>query len=53
MHRQIEHWSRPLRAALYAPTRMIFAIPAMPRQLPPALAAKRAAPDTVPTCARG
>jgi uncharacterized protein YyaL (SSP411 family) len=43
---QIEHWSARL-SAVYAPTRMIFAIPRDTAQLPPALAAKRAAPGTV------
>jgi hypothetical protein len=43
---QIEHWSASL-GALYAPTRMIFAIPRDAAGLPPALAAKRATADTV------
>ena len=43
---QIEHWSASL-GAMYAPTRMIFAIPRDAAELPPALAAKRAAPGTV------
>jgi uncharacterized protein len=43
---QIEHWAAQL-GALYAPTRMIFAIPRDAADLPPALAAKRAAADTV------
>jgi uncharacterized protein YyaL (SSP411 family) len=43
---QIERWSAEL-GALYAPTRVIFAIPRDAAELPPALAAKRAAADTV------
>ncbi len=43
---QIEHWSAGL-SALYAPTRMIFAIPRDAAELPPALAAKRSEPNTV------
>jgi hypothetical protein len=43
---QIEGWSAQL-GALYAPTRMIFAIPRDAAYLPPALAAKRATADTV------
>jgi len=43
---QIEHWSASL-GALYAPSRMIFAIPRDATELPPALAAKSAMPDTV------
>lgn len=43
---QIGHWSAGLNA-LYAPTRMIFAIPRDAAELPPALAEKRAAADTV------
>jgi uncharacterized protein YyaL (SSP411 family) len=41
-----EHWSAGL-SALYAPTRLIFAIPRDAADLPPALAAKHAAADTV------
>jgi uncharacterized protein len=40
-----KHWAMDLNS-LYAPTRMIFAIPA-DAELPPALAAKRASPATV------
>jgi uncharacterized protein YyaL (SSP411 family) len=43
---QVERWSAEI-GALYAPTRMIFAIPRDAAELPPALAAKRAAADTV------
>ena len=43
---QIEHWCASL-GAVYAPTRMIFAIPRDAAEFPPALAAKRAAPGTV------
>jgi len=43
---QIESWTAGL-SALYAPTRMIFAIPRDAAELPPALAAKRAAAGTV------
>jgi hypothetical protein len=43
---QAERWSAQL-GALYAPTRMIFAIPRDASELPPALAAKHAMPDTV------
>ena len=43
---QAERWSASL-GALYAPTRMVFAIPRDAADLPPALAAKRAAADTV------
>jgi hypothetical protein len=43
---QIEPWSAGFRA-LYAPTRMIFAIPRDAGELPPALAGKRAAAGTV------
>jgi uncharacterized protein YyaL (SSP411 family) len=43
---QIEPWSASL-SALYAPTRMIFAIPRDAAELPPALAAKHAAAGTV------
>jgi hypothetical protein len=43
---QIEHWAAQL-GALYAPTRMIFAIPRDAADLPPGLAAKRAASHTV------
>jgi hypothetical protein len=43
---QIERWSAEL-GALYAPTRMIFAIPRDAAELPAALAAKRATADTV------
>jgi len=43
---QVERWSASL-SALYAPTRMIFAIPRDAADLPPALAAKRAAADAV------
>jgi len=43
---QIERWSASL-SALYAPTRMIFAIPRDAEELPPALAEKRATADTV------
>jgi uncharacterized protein YyaL (SSP411 family) len=43
---QAEHWSSSL-AALYAPTRLVFAIPRDAADLPPALAAKRAAAGTV------
>jgi uncharacterized protein len=43
---QAEHWSASLNA-LYAPTRLIFAIPRDAADLPPALAAKHAAADTV------
>jgi uncharacterized protein YyaL (SSP411 family) len=42
----VERWSANL-SALYAPTRMIFAIPRDAAELPPALAAKRAAAGTV------
>jgi uncharacterized protein YyaL (SSP411 family) len=49
---QVERWSATL-SALYAPTRMIFAIPRDAAELPPALAAKRAAPDTVAYVCRG
>jgi uncharacterized protein len=43
---QAERWSASL-GALYAPLRMIFAIPRDAADLPPALAAKSAMPDTV------
>jgi uncharacterized protein YyaL (SSP411 family) len=43
---QLERWSASL-SALYAPTRMVFAIPRDAADLPPALAAKRAAAETV------
>jgi uncharacterized protein YyaL (SSP411 family) len=43
---QIEGWSASL-SALYAPTRMIFAIPRDAAELPPALAAKTATAGTV------
>jgi uncharacterized protein YyaL (SSP411 family) len=43
---QLERWSASL-SALYAPTRMVFAIPRDAADLPTALAAKRAAADTV------
>jgi uncharacterized protein YyaL (SSP411 family) len=43
---QIEGWAARI-GALYAPTRMIFAIPRDAADLPPALAAKHAAPGTV------
>jgi uncharacterized protein YyaL (SSP411 family) len=43
---QIERWSASL-SALYAPTRMIFAIPRDAAELPPALAAKLATAGTV------
>lgn len=43
---QAEHWSASL-SALYAPARLIFAIPRDATDLPPALAAKHAAADTV------
>jgi uncharacterized protein YyaL (SSP411 family) len=43
---QVERWSASL-SALYAPARLIFAIPRDAVDLPPALAAKRAAADTV------
>jgi uncharacterized protein YyaL (SSP411 family) len=43
---QIEHWAAEL-GALYAPMRMIFAVPRDAEELPPALAAKRATADTV------
>jgi len=43
---QAEHWSASL-GALYAPTRLIFAIPRDAADLPPALAAKRAAAGIV------
>jgi uncharacterized protein len=43
---QVERWSASL-SALYAPTRMIFAIPSDAAELPPALAAKRAMAGTV------
>jgi uncharacterized protein len=41
-----QHWAAEL-GARYAPQRMIFAIPRDAADLPPALAAKRAAPGTV------
>jgi len=41
-----QHWAAEL-GARYAPQRMIFAIPRDASDLPPALAAKRAAPGTV------
>jgi uncharacterized protein len=43
---QVERWSASL-GALYAPTRMIFAIPEDAAELPPALAGKRAMAGTV------
>jgi uncharacterized protein YyaL (SSP411 family) len=43
---QVEHWAAEI-GALYAPTRMVFAIPRDAAELPPALAAKRAAAGTV------
>jgi uncharacterized protein YyaL (SSP411 family) len=43
---QIERWSASL-SAVYAPARMIFAIPRDAAELPPALAAKRATAGTV------
>jgi uncharacterized protein YyaL (SSP411 family) len=43
---QIGQWSAEL-GALYAPTRMIFAIPRDAAELPPALALKRATAETV------
>jgi uncharacterized protein YyaL (SSP411 family) len=43
---QVEHWSTSL-SRVYAPTRLIFAIPRDAAQLPPALAAKRAMAGTV------
>src|SRR5260370_11424600 len=43
---QVERWSASL-STLYAPTRMIFAIPRDAEELPPALAEKRATADTV------
>jgi uncharacterized protein len=43
---QVERWSESL-GALYAPTRMIFAIPGDAEELPPAVAAKRAMAGTV------
>jgi hypothetical protein len=43
---QAARWAAEL-GALYAPTRMIFAIPRDAAELPPALAAKRATADTV------
>jgi hypothetical protein len=49
---QIEPWSAGFRA-LYAPTRMIFAIPRDAAELPPALAAKHAAAGTVAYVCRG
>jgi uncharacterized protein len=43
---QVERWSASL-SALYAPARMIFAIPSDAAELPPAVAAKRAMAGTV------
>ncbi len=43
---QVERWAASL-GSLYCPTRMIFGIPRDAPGLPPALAAKRAAADTV------
>jgi hypothetical protein len=43
---QVEHWSTSL-GTVYAPARMIFAIPRDAAELPPALAAKRATAGTV------
>ncbi len=43
---EADHWSREL-GALYAPARMIFAIPEEARDLPPALAAKAPTGRTV------
>jgi len=43
---QVDRWAADL-GALYAPNRLIFAIPLDAAELPPALAAKRAAADTV------
>jgi uncharacterized protein len=43
---QVAHWAATL-SAVYAPMRLIFAIPRDAAELPPALAAKRAAADTV------
>jgi hypothetical protein len=43
---QVEHWSSSIHR-VYAPTRMIFAIPRDAAELPPALAAKRAMAETV------
>jgi uncharacterized protein YyaL (SSP411 family) len=42
----VEHWAASLRS-LYSPTRLIFGIPRDAAGLPPALAAKHAAADTV------
>jgi uncharacterized protein YyaL (SSP411 family) len=43
---QVEHWSTSI-SRVYAPTRMIFAIPRDAPELPPALAAKHAMAGTV------
>jgi uncharacterized protein YyaL (SSP411 family) len=43
---QLEHWAGSL-GAVYAPRRLIFAIPRDAEELPPALAAKRADSGTV------
>ena len=42
---QLRHWAATL-SAVYAPMRLIFAIPRDAAELPPGLAAKRAAPGT-------
>jgi uncharacterized protein YyaL (SSP411 family) len=49
---ELERWSAQI-GALYAPTRMIFAITRDAAELPPALAAKRAVADTVAYVCRG
>ncbi|HEY1314486.1 MAG TPA: thioredoxin domain-containing protein [Steroidobacteraceae bacterium] len=49
---QAAHWSAQL-GALYAPTRMIFAIPRDAEALPPALGVKAAAAGTVAYLCRG
>jgi uncharacterized protein YyaL (SSP411 family) len=49
---QVAHWSAQL-GAVYAPTRMIFAIPRDAEALPPALSAKAAVPGTVAYLCRG
>jgi uncharacterized protein YyaL (SSP411 family) len=49
---EVERWSAALNA-VYAPARMIFAIPGDVADLPPALAAKHAAADTVAYVCKG
>ena len=51
-HAETARWRDEL-AAVYAPRRLVFAIPDDAAELPPALAEKRAAQDTVAYVCRG